>query len=224
VAEAIRTVRSAVMLSALDSPKKIVLVTSSLPEEGKTTIAANLALALGQVSKTLLIDADLRRPKIGRIFAGKQVLTGLSELCAGTVTPDQCVYPVANTQVSVLPSGKIPPNPQELLASKRFEQILGALTADFDVIVLDSPPLQLVSDGLVLSRLASAVLYVVKADDTPYPLARRGVRKLLRVNAPVIGAVLNQLDIVKADRYYGEYSGYGRRYHNKKYGYGYTGK
>lgn len=224
VAEAIRTVRSAVMLSALDSPKKIVLVTSSLPEEGKTTIAANLALALSQISKTLLIEADLRRPKIGRIFGVKAALPGLSELCAGTARPQECVYPIADTQISLLLSGKVPPNPQELLASQRFEHILRALAADFDVVVLDSPPLQLVSDALVLSRLATGVLYVVKADDTPYPLARRALRKLLRVNAPVTGVVLNQLDILKADRYYGEYSGYGRRYHAKKYAYGHHGK
>jgi polysaccharide biosynthesis transport protein len=224
VAEAIRTVRSAVMLSSLDSAKKVVLVTSSLPEEGKTTVAANLALALGQVKRTLLIDADMRRPRIGRILAGKPGLSGLSELCAGLAAAGECIYPVVDGQVWVLPSGKVPPNPQELLASQRFEQILRELTAQFDVVVLDSPPLQLVSDALVLSRLATEVIYVVKADDTPYPLARRGVRKLLRVNAPVIGVVLNQLDIVKADRYYGEFSGYGRRYHNKKYGYGYTGE
>jgi polysaccharide biosynthesis transport protein len=223
VAEAIRTVRSAVMLSSLDSPKKVVLITSSLPEEGKTTVAANLALALGQVKRTLLIDADMRRPQIGRILTGKPGLSGLSELCAGIAGADQCIHPVVEGQVWVLPSGKVPPNPQELLASQRFEQILRELTTQFDIVVLDSPPLQLVSDALVLSRLATEVIYVVKADETPYPLARRGVRKLLRVNAPVIGAVLNQLDIVKADRYYGEYSGYGRRYHNKKYGYGYTG-
>jgi polysaccharide biosynthesis transport protein len=223
LAESIRTLRSAVMLTALDSPKKIVLVTSSLPKEGKTMVAANLALALGQVAKTLLIDADMRRPQIGRIF-GERSLPGLSDLCAGSAVPEQCLYRVPDTQVAVLSSGKIPPNPQELLASQRFEQILREFTAQFDVVVLDSPPVQLVSDALVLSRLATAVLYVVKADDTPYPLARRGVRKLLQVNAPITGVVLSQLDIVKADRYYGEYGGYGRRYHNKKYGYGQTEK
>jgi exopolysaccharide transport family protein len=223
-AEAIRTIRSAVLLSALDSAKKIVVVTSSIPEEGKTTIAANLALALGQVKKTLLIDADMRRPKIGRILGGRQALLGLSEMCAGSAKLEQCVYPVANTQVQVLPSGKVPPNPQELLASQRFEQIFAQLAGMFDIIVLDSPPVQLVSDALVLSRLATEVVYVVKADETPYPLARQGVRKLLRINAPVIGAVLNQLDVVKADKYYGEYSGYGRRYYGKKHAYGYTGK
>jgi Mrp family chromosome partitioning ATPase len=81
---------------------------------------------------------------------------------------------------------------------------------------------QLVSDALVLSNVATDVVYVVKADDTPYPLARLGIRRLRRVNAPILGVVLNQLDALKADRYYGEYSGYGRRYYNKKYGYGYT--
>lgn len=224
-AEAIRTIRSAVLLSALDSPKKIVLVTSSIPEEGKTTVAANLAMALGQVKKTLLIDGDMRRPKIGRILGGKTTShAGLSDLCINEAKPRDVLQNIPDTQVWVLPSGKVPPNPQELLASRRFEEVLNALTAEYDIVVIDTPPIQLVSDALVLSRLATEVIYVVKADETPYPLARQGVRKLQRVNAPIIGVVLNQLDVVKADRYYGEYSGYGRRYYNRKYGYGYTGK
>jgi capsular exopolysaccharide synthesis family protein len=181
-------------------------------------------MALGQVKKTLLIDADMRRPKIGRVLGGKPALPGLSELCAGESKPEQCIFPLKEGEVYVLASGKVPPNPQELLASQRFAQLVKALTASFDVLVFDSPPVQLVSDALVLSRLATEVLFVVKADDTPYPLARRALRKLLRANAPVTGVVLNQLDVLKADRYYGEYSGYGRRYHNKKYGYGHTGK
>jgi len=224
--EAIRTIRSGVMLSALDSPKKVVLVTSSVPEEGKTTVAANLAFALGQVKKTLLIDADMRRPKIGRALGGAQSnLLGLSQLVTGEATLERCVYPVHNGgQLSVLPAGRIPPNPLELLASHRFSEAMERLAAHFEVIVIDSPPVQLVSDALVLSNLATDVVYVVKADDTPYPLARMGIRRLQRVNAPILGVVLNQLDALKADRYYGEYSGYGRRYYNKKYSYGYTPK
>lgn len=224
--EAIRTVRSGVMLSAIDSPKKIVLVTSSVPEEGKTTVAANLAFALGQVKKTLLIDADMRRPKIGRVLGGAgSDLVGLSQLVSGEAPLERCVYPVAQgMQLHVLPAGRIPPNPLELLASHRFTEAMERLTAAFDAIVIDSPPVQLVSDALVLSNIATEVVYVVKADDTPYPLARMGIRRLRRVNAPILGVVLNQLDAIKADRYYGEYSGYGRRYYNKKYGYGYTPK
>jgi capsular exopolysaccharide synthesis family protein len=224
VAEAIRTIRSAVLLSALDSPKKVVVVTSSIPEEGKTTIAANLAIALGQVKKTLLVDSDMRRPKLGRLLTGKAGLPGLAEMCAGEASAEDCVVPLKDGEVYVLGSGKVPPNPQELLVSRRFAKIMEALSASFDIVVLDSPPVQLVSDALVLSRAATDVVYVVKADDTPYPLARQGLRKLARVGAPLVGVVLNQLDVLKADRYYGEYSGYGRRYHNKKYGYGYTGK
>jgi capsular exopolysaccharide synthesis family protein len=225
-AEAIRTIRSGVMLSSIDSPKKIVLVTSSVPEEGKTTVAANLAFALGQVKKTLLIDADMRRPKIGRVLGGANSnLAGLSQLVTGEAPLERCVYPVQQgSQLSVLPAGRIPPNPLELLASHRFSDAMERLTANFDAIVIDSPPVQLVSDALVLSNIATDVVYVVKADDTPYPLARMGIRRLRRVNAPILGVVLNQLDVLKADRYYGEYSGYGRRYYSKKYSYGYTAK
>jgi capsular exopolysaccharide synthesis family protein len=224
--EAIRTIRSGVMLSSIDSPKKIVLVTSSLPEEGKTTVAANLAFALGQVKKTLLIEADMRRPKIGRVLGGANSnLNGLSQLVSGEAPLERCVYPVPQgMQLHVLPAGLIPPNPLELLASHRFTEAMTRLAANFDVIVIDSPPLQVVSDALVLSSIATDVVYVVKADDTPYPLARLSIRRLRRANAPILGVVLNQLDALKADRYYGEYSGYGRRYYNKKYGYGYTPK
>jgi polysaccharide biosynthesis transport protein len=224
--EAIRTIRSGVMLSSIDSPKKIVLVTSSIPEEGKTTVAANLAFALGQVKKTLLIDADMRRPKIGRVLGGANSnLLGLSQLVTGEATLERCIYPVAQgMQLHVLPAGRIPPNPLELLASHRFTDAMERLAANFDVIVIDSPPVQLVSDALVLSNIATDVIYVVKADDTPYPLARMGIRRLRRVNAPILGVVLNQLDVLRADRYYGEYSGYGKRYYGKKYSYGYTPK
>ncbi len=224
--EAIRTIRSGVMLSSIDSPKKIVLVTSSVPEEGKTTVAANLAFALGQVKKTLLIDADMRRPKIGRVLGGTDSnLVGLSQLVTGEAPIERCVYPVENgMQLSVLPAGRVPPNPLELLASHRFADAIERLSASFEVIVIDSPPVQLVSDALVLSNIATDVVYVVKADDTPYPLARLGIRRLRRVNAPILGVVLNQLDALRADRYYGEYSGYGKRYYSKKYSYGYTPK
>lgn len=224
--EAIRTIRSGVMLSSLDSPSKIVLVTSSVPSEGKTTVAINLAFALGQVKKTLLIDGDMRRPRIGKVLGGKNSgsMLGLSELVAGEAPLEKCIYPVADTRLHVLPAGRVPPNPLELLASHRFAEVIGQLAEMFEVILIDSAPTQLVSDALVLSKIATEVVYVVKADDTPYPLARVGIKRLRRVNAPIVGVVLNHLDVEKADRYYGEYSGYGKRYYGKygkKYGYGY---
>jgi succinoglycan biosynthesis transport protein ExoP len=225
-AESIRTIRSAVLLSALDSPKKTVVVTSSVPEEGKTTVAINLAFALGQVKKTVLIDADMRRPRIGKVLGGqgKSTLVGLAQVVAGEVPLEKCLYPVADTQLYVIPAGRVPPNPLELLASHRFAELIERLQKNFDVILIDTPPVQLVSDALVLASIATEVVYVVKADDTPYPLARVGIKRLRRVNAPVTGVVLNQLDLERADRYYGEYSGYGKRYgkYGKKYGYGYA--
>jgi capsular exopolysaccharide synthesis family protein len=161
-----------------------------------------------------------------RVLGGSgSSLIGLSQLVAGEAPLERCVYPVAQgSNLSVLPSGRIPPNPLELLASHGFATMLEKLAQTFGMIVIDSPPVQLVNDALVLSNLASEVIYVVKADDTPYPLARLGICRLRRVNAPILGVVLDQLDPVKADRYYGEYSGYGKRYYNKKYSYGYTPK
>jgi len=216
--EAVRTIRSGVLLSGLDSPQKTILLTSSVPEEGKTTVASNLAFALSHIKNTLLIDADMRRPKIGGILSAGDSHFGLSELVAGVVPVEKCIHPIAGSALHVLPSGKVPPNPLELLSSHSFTAAMATLKQQFEVIVIDSPPVQLVSDALVLSQLATAVLYVVKADDTPYPLARQGLNRLRRANASVLGVILNQLDLDKADRYYGEYSGQGGRY-SKKYGY-----
>jgi capsular exopolysaccharide synthesis family protein len=216
--EDIRTLRSGVLLSGLDSPQKTVLVTSSLPEEGKSTIAANLAFALSQVKKTLLIDADMRRPQIGQILGVPANTPGLSNLVAGELGPDKCVFSVKGSDLFVLPSGRIPANPLELLSAHRFVEVIDRLKGLFEAIVIDSAPVQMVSDPLVIAQVATAVLYVVKADDTPYPVARQGIRRLRRVNAHILGVVLNQLDVAKAEKYYGEYSGYGRRYY-RKYGY-----
>jgi succinoglycan biosynthesis transport protein ExoP len=216
--ESIRTIRSGVLLSGLDSPQKTVLVTSSVAAEGKTTVAANLAFALSHVKKTLLIDADMRRPQIGKVLGAPDGHFGLSNLVAGEVVPEKSFFTVGGSELCVLPSGRVPVNPLELLSSHRFTDALEQLKRLFEVIVIDSAPVQMVSDALVLSTMSTGVLYVVKADDTPYPVARQGLKRLRRVDATILGAVLNQLDMARADKYYGEYSGYGSRYY-RKYGY-----
>ena len=220
-AEGIRSIRSDLLLSGIDSPQKVVLLTSSLPEEGKTTVACNLAFAFSQIKKTLLVEADMRRPKIARVLGGDVHRAGLSELVAGNAMLDECVYPADNSNLWVLQSGRVPINPLELLSSQRFTEVMQTLKQAFDVIVVDSPPLQVVSDALVLSQYATSVLYVVKADSTPYPLARHGLTRMKRVNEPALvglGAVLNQLDMNRANKYYGEYRGYGASYY-PRYGY-----
>ncbi len=218
-AEAIRTIRTGVVLSGLDNPHKIVVVTSTIPGEGKTTVSMNLALALGQLEKVLLIDADMRRASIAQQLGFAKDTPGLSNLVAGTAKASECIHPVEGTSVHVLPAGMIPPNPLELLSSHRFSELLDKLSEAYDRIVIDTAPTQAVSDALVLSTQASAVVYVVKADSTPYPLAQTGVKRLRHVNAPLVGAVLNQVDIKKAGRYgkYGRY-GYDRYYHYDYYG------
>jgi capsular exopolysaccharide synthesis family protein len=218
-AEAVRTVRTSVLMSALDTQHKIVVVTSSVPEEGKTTLSFNLACALGQVKKVLLIDADLRRPKIGKLVGRETKQPGLADLVAGQAQVSQCVFFDERAGIHILPAGTVPPNPLELLSSRRFEDVVMKLREAFDIVVIDSAPLQLVSDAQVLSQFASSVIYVVKADGTPYQVAQNGLKKLRRVNAPILGVVLNQLDIEKAEKYYGEYSGYKSYKGYKKYGY-----
>jgi len=215
-AEGIRSIRSDLLLSGIDAPQKVVLLTSSLPEEGKTTVACNLAFAFSQIKKTLLVEADMRRPKIARALGGDEHRAGLSELVAGSAPLDECVYPADNSNLWVLQSGRVPLNPLELISSHRFSEVMESLKQAFDVVVIDSPPLQLVSDALVLSQYATSIVYLVKADSTPYPLARHGLTQMKRVNEPAlvgIGAVLNQLDVDKANRYYGEYRGYGGSYY-----------
>jgi capsular exopolysaccharide synthesis family protein len=216
--ESIRTIRSSVLLSGLQSPRKVVLLTSSIPDEGKTTLASNLAFAFAQVKKTLLIEADMRRPKLGRVLGDDGKRPGLSEFVTGQADAGKCIFEIAGSDLHVMLAGRVPPNPLELISSPQFAVVMEQLKAEYEIIVIDSPPVQLVSDAVMLAQLATSVLFVVRADGTPYPIARHALSRLHRVDAPVLGAVINQIDLDKADNYYGEYSGYGDRYY-RKYGY-----
>ena len=220
--ESIRTIRTSVLMSALDNPKKVIVVTSTVPSEGKTTVCFNLACALAQVKKSvLLIDGDLRRPKIARLVGRDKGAPGLSNMVSGVAPISECIIKHEQGGFHVLTAGFVPPNPLELLSSAKFADVLEKLKEAFDVILIDSPPLGLVSDALVLTQVANEVIYVVKADSTPYQLARAGIKRLAMANAPILGVVLNQLDLERAEKYYGEYSGYGRYGGHKGYTYGY---
>lgn len=212
--EAIRTARTGVLLSSVDLATRVVLVTSSVPGEGKTTFSSNLALAHAFTQKTLLIDADMRRPSVARAHGLDVNAAGLSELVAGTAKLADCLQRVKDSNLMVIGSGVIPPNPLELLHSDRFAQTLEALGRHFEMIVIDSPPVELVSDALVLASRASGVIFVTKAQSTPLPMVRRALQRLRRADGHIMGVVLNALDFNKAEKYYGEYSGYG------KHGYG----
>lgn len=205
--ESIRTIRTGVVLSGLDNPHKVLVVTSSIPGEGKSSVAANLASAMAQMERVLLIDADMRRPTVAKNFAFPVGTPGLANLVAGTARLEDCIQSM-DDNFDIIPAGTVPPNPLELLSSQRFAKVLEVLESRYDRIVIDSPPTQAVSDALVLSTHANAVIYVIKSESTAIPLAKRGIGQLLQNNAPVTGVVLNQVDIAKAKKQGYSYGGY----------------
>ncbi len=221
--EGIRTARTGILLSSIDEPHRAIVVTSSVPGEGKTTFATNLALSFSQTRRTVLVDADMRRPSIGKLFGREPNAPGLSTLVSGNTPPTECVFKSEGTELHVIASGTIPPNPLELLLSKRFEDTLHKLQEMFEMVIIDSPPVQLVSDALVISRHCSGLVYMVKADDTPFQIARNGVKRVRRAQANIIGVALNKLDFERADKYYGEYTGYSKYGYKRYYG-AYGGK
>jgi capsular exopolysaccharide synthesis family protein len=219
--EAVRTLRTGVLMSAPDSANKTILVTSSVPEEGKTSVAVNLALALAQLKRTCLVEADMRRPQLAGILEVDPDAPGLSQLTAGTEPASRCIHPFRDSGLHFIPSGPVPSNPLELLSSRRFAEILAKLGESFDFVVLDSPPVQLVSDAVVLAGVADSLVFVVRADTTPHQVAKGAIELLRKGKAQLLGVVLNQLDWDRSERYYGygKFS-YGGKYKSyKSYGY-----
>lgn len=202
-AEAVRTLRTGVMLSNLDDPAKVIVVTSSVEGEGKSTITLNLAAALGQMERTLVIGADLRRPSLAQRCNLSPNHPGLSHFVAGSAELEDCIEYLDEEQIHVMPAGVIPPNPLEMISSRKFVEALNALKQSFARIVIDSAPVHAVSDPLVLASYADAVIYVVKADSTSATLARRGIERLVASNEPLTGVVLNQFVQRSGNRYYG---------------------
>jgi len=206
-AESMRTIRTGVVLSGLVNPHKVILITSTQPSEGKTTVAMNLAIALGQLEqKVLLIDADMRRPAVSNYLGLSNNAPGLSNLAAGVDSLKKCITHVEG--IDIMPAGVIPPNPLELLSSTRFKNLLESLEKIYDRIVVDSAPTAAVSDALILSSYANTVIYVVKADSTATKAAKNGINRLLQVNAPLAGVVLNQVDVSKLGQRTEDYGGY----------------
>jgi polysaccharide biosynthesis transport protein len=209
-AEAMRTIRTAISLDNLDKPHKIILLTSTIGSEGKTVIALNLSVAFAQGERTLLIDADMRRPSLAKMLGLPRGTPGLSELLTNDAQLAQCVVGTGAKNPDVIPTGFIPPDPLQLMSSSRMANALKVLAHTYSRIVLDCPPILPVSDAAVLSRYADCVLYVVKSDATAVPQINNGLGLLERVKAPIMGIVLTQFDVRKAEKY-GDY-GYSSSY------------
>jgi capsular exopolysaccharide synthesis family protein len=210
-AEAIRDLRTGLMLSRAGAPPKVVLVTSSLAGEGKTTVAMNLAIVLAQGGRTCLIDGDMRGAMVGKAIH-LQSKTGLSQLLAGTASLDQVLaQPPDFPNLTILPVGLLPPNPADLIASEQMQAVMIALRNKFDSIVIDSPPVIHFSDARVLSSLADVVVVVARYGLTTRRSLTRCVDILDEVRAPIAGVVLNDISLASADYHYYNY-GYSKNY------------
>lgn len=213
-AEAIRALRTAVAISDIDSPPKVVLVTSSLPGEGKTTLAGCMALsAAGAGKRAIVIDCDLRRPGVHRLF-GHKPAAGLVELLTQRAALEDVLVTSEDTRgVDYVPVAAGAPNPADVLGSRSMRDLLARLRETYDLIVLDSPPTMAVSDATVLATMADTTLFVVRWEKTARQAATGGLRSILEVGAPVAGAALNAVDMRRQPKYaYGESSAYYGRY------------
>lgn len=206
--ESVRTLRTGLTLASMEQPASVILVTSSVPSEGKTTTSTNIAEAFGQMEKTLLIDCDMRRPSVAKKLGLAPNVPGLSNAVAYPDMLDECIQSRPELGIDVVSAGPIPPNPLELLGSKNFRDILDTLRGRYQRIIIDSAPMQAVSDALYLSTLVDGVVYVVKADATKDKLAQDGLSKLDNNNARVLGVVLNQVNIDREAKYADSYAGY----------------
>ena len=209
-AEAFRTIRTNLLFSNPDAEKRIILITSAVPLEGKTSIASNLAVTFAQTEKkVLLVDADMRKPRVHKVFKIERG-EGLSGFPANLETA------IRNTDIptlKIMTSGTRPPNPAELLNSKKMEEFIKKAKEQFDVVILDAPPILSVVDAAIISSLADGVVLVVKAFATPRPSIIQAIRQLSEINANIFGCVLNDVNFEKESYHYSSY----QYYHNYYY-------
>ena len=194
-AEAYRTLRTSIQFIGLEQPMRTLQVTSANPQEGKTTTLANLAVALARSGSTVaIVCCDLRRPRVHEFF-GLDNEVGFTSVLLGKVGVAAAMQEVPNqARLFLLASGPLPPNPSELLSSKRTVEVLGSLQAEYDIVLIDAPPVLPVTDALVLSGRVDATLLVAVAGATTRKEAARSVELLRQVDAPLVGAVLNGVD------------------------------
>lgn len=213
-AESFRTLRTNLQFLDVGRTNRSFVITSSIESEGKSTTGANLAIALADAgSRVLLVDADLRRPKIAE-YMGLEGAVGLTDVLIGRAELKDVIQPWGRGKLFVLPAGKIPPNPSELLGSARMTHFIGEFNREFDVVIFDAPPLLPVTDAAILAKNVGGAIIIVAAGRTHKNQLKGAVAALDNVGAPISGLVLTMLPTKGPDAYgYGHY-GYG-------YGYGY---
>ena len=224
VREAYNTARTNIIYS-LGSEKgcKKILVTSASPHEGKTTTSLNIAITFAQTeARVLIIDADLRKPRIYR-HLGLTREDGLSDLLCGLIDIDKAIKHCETHNLDCITSGHIPPNPTELLSSSEMGNILEKLSEQYDYIFIDTPPVTVVTEAVDIARYASGVILVVRQSSTVLESINRARTSIQMANAKILGYILNDINV--SSYTYGSYSRYGgsrrKAYSSYKYGYGY---
>jgi len=213
-----KNLRTALLLSSASKPPQNILVTSMGPEEGKTVTSVNLALTIAESEySVLLIDSDLRKPRVHSVF-GLNNAKGLSTYLAGTSSSINIIKgPKEN--LSIIPAGPLPPNPSELLGSYKLHELIRVLKERYNIIIWDSPPLMTVTDSFILSKVLDGTVIVTKAGKTTFDIVRRGLkairgRRAADSESRILGVVINAIDVKKSDYYY--YKQYYRSYYSSK--------
>jgi len=212
LSEAYRSIRTSLLLSSPDHPPRSVLITSSVPSEGKTATAVNMAVSLSQTgARVVLIDADMRKPRIHTILNIENA-AGLSAVLTGGCALKDAIQETSISNLYAIPCGVTPPNPSELILASRFRQMLEVLGQYFDYVVVDSPPINNVSDARILGSMCDRIVMVVKAFSTSRHQVRRAVEHMADSRKRIAGIVLNDLDVKQGSYYSGQY------YYSGRYG------
>ena len=212
--EAIRSVRTAVLFSSTDESARTVVVTSTGPHEGKTLVSSSLAITLAQAGqRTVVVDADMRRPRMHEAL-GRSQEPGLSNVLVGEATLADAARPTTVPNLSLLAAGHVPPNPAELLGSKKYLDLIADLKRRFDWVIIDAPPVMPVTDAAVVAHTAGGVIFVIGSEMTPRQNALAALEQLRGANAKFIGAVLNRVNVHRHSYYYSPYyrKEYGKYY------------
>jgi len=209
VSEAFRTLRTNIQFSSIDKPIRSMVITSSAPNEGKSTVAINIAATIAQSGKrVLLVDADLRKPVLNKTF-NMDGAKGLTNILVENVGVEEALYNFPDIEgLYVLSSGPIPPNPAELLGSHKMKSFVESIVEKFDMVIFDSSPIGMVTDSAILSTLVDGTIFVCAVGETDIDLAKLAKESLDKVNANILGVVLNKVPMT-GSRYY--------RYHYHQY-------
>ena len=201
------------MLSQAESPPKIIVFTSALPTEGKTATVTNMAISFSQIEKKVLIlDADLRKPRLHRIFKVRNI-GGLSGYLTGKISLEDGIQKTDIENIWLIPSGPLPPNPTELLNSKKMKEFMHEVKNKFDFVLLDTPPVLAVVDTVITSSLADSIVFIIQAGKTARRPFLQAMEELMRSNTNIIGVIFNEAKMEKKGYYSPYYHYYRHRYY-----------